>query len=48
MEQQVSLHESTICRLCAESNGSGEPLFPEDAERPDLSSMINRYLPLKV
>ncbi|XP_033216536.1 zinc finger protein 271-like [Belonocnema kinseyi] len=48
MEQQVSLYESTICRLCAESNGSGEPLFPEDTERPDLSTMINRYLPLKI
>ncbi|XP_063984005.1 zinc finger protein 184-like isoform X2 [Diachasmimorpha longicaudata] len=45
---EVSLYDSTICRLCAENNPSGELLFTSGDEEPDLSTMINRYLPLKI
>ncbi|XP_015108646.1 zinc finger protein 271 [Diachasma alloeum] len=44
----VSLYDSTICRLCAENNPSGELLFTSGDDEPDLSTMINRYLPLKI
>ncbi|KAJ8681045.1 hypothetical protein QAD02_016832 [Eretmocerus hayati] len=44
----IPLSESTICRLCAEENDSGEYLFTGDPGETDLSAMINRYLPLKV
>ncbi|XP_015431124.1 PREDICTED: zinc finger and SCAN domain-containing protein 2-like [Dufourea novaeangliae] len=45
---EVRLYDSTICRLCAENNGNGELLYTGDNEDPDLSSMVNRYLPLKI
>ncbi|OAD56631.1 hypothetical protein WN48_03092 [Eufriesea mexicana] len=45
---EVRLYDSTICRLCAEDNGNGELLYIEDSDDPDLSSMVNRYLPLKI
>nr|XP_033337683.1 zinc finger protein 62 homolog isoform X1 [Megalopta genalis] len=45
---EVSLYDSTICRLCAEDNGNGELLYIGDNDDPDLSSMVNRYLPLKI
>lgn len=45
---EVRLYDSTICRLCAEDNGNGELLYMADGDDPDLSSMVNRYLPLKV
>ncbi|XP_076545050.1 uncharacterized protein LOC117604279 isoform X1 [Osmia lignaria lignaria] len=45
---EVRLYDSTICRLCAEDNGNGELLYMDDTEDPDLSSMVNRYLPLKI
>ncbi|XP_011299469.1 zinc finger protein 271-like [Fopius arisanus] len=44
----VTLYDSTICRLCAEDNASGELLFTSGENEPDLSSMVNRYLPLKI
>ena len=45
---EVRLYDSTICRLCAEDNGNGELLYIGDSDDPDLSSMVNRYLPLKI
>ncbi|PBC27322.1 zinc finger protein 184 isoform X1 [Apis cerana] len=45
---EVRLYDSTICRLCAEDNGNGELLYMGDGDDPDLSSMVNRYLPLKI
>ncbi|XP_068986699.1 zinc finger protein 568-like isoform X1 [Bombus flavifrons] len=45
---EVRLYDSTICRLCAEDNGNGELLYMADGDDPDLSSMVNRYLPLKI
>ncbi|XP_066593570.1 uncharacterized protein [Prorops nasuta] len=45
---EIRLYDSTICRLCAEDNGNGELLYSGESEDPDLGSMINRYLPLKV
>lgn len=42
---EILLKDSTICRLCAEDNVNGEFLFTDDSE---LSTMINRYLPVKV
>ncbi|XP_076298916.1 uncharacterized protein LOC143217987 isoform X1 [Lasioglossum baleicum] len=45
---EVRLYDSTICRLCAEDNGNGELLYMGDNDDPDLSSMVNRYLPLKI
>ncbi|XP_043677255.1 zinc finger protein 347-like isoform X1 [Vespula pensylvanica] len=44
----VRLYDSTICRLCAEDNGNGELLYRGEGDDPDLSSMVNRYLPLKI
>ncbi|KAG7208297.1 hypothetical protein KM043_014539 [Ampulex compressa] len=44
----VRLYDSTICRLCAEDNDNGELLYSAEVEEPDLSSMVNRYLPLKI
>ncbi|KAK2581207.1 hypothetical protein KPH14_008006 [Odynerus spinipes] len=44
----VRLYDSTICRLCAEDNGNGELLYRGEGDEPDLSSMVNRYLPLKI
>lgn len=44
----VRLYDSTICRLCAEDNGNGELLYRSESDHTDLSSMVNRYLPLKV
>ncbi|XP_008553477.1 zinc finger protein 271 isoform X1 [Microplitis demolitor] len=44
----ILLYDSTICRLCAENNTNGVNLFTDNSEYPDLSSLINRYLPLKV
>lgn len=43
----VHLYDSTICRLCAAENGN-EHLFVSEAGESDLSSLVNRYLPLKV
>lgn len=48
MEEQIYLYNSTICRLCATNSENGESLFTEDLEKPDISTMVNRYLPLKV
>ena len=45
---EVSLYDSAICRLCAEDNGNGELLYVADNDEQDLSSMVNRYLPIKV
>lgn len=45
---EVRLYDSTICRLCAEDNGNGELLYIGENDDPDLSSMVNRYLPLKI
>lgn len=45
---EVSLYDSAICRLCAENNGNGELLYTVDGDEVDLSSMVNRYLPIKV
>lgn len=45
---EVPLYDSAVCRLCAEDNGNGEYLYTADGEDSDLSSMVNRYLPLKV
>lgn len=44
----VCLYNSAICRLCAEDNGNGELLYTSDGDEADLSSMVNRYLPLKI
>ncbi|KAG8042552.1 hypothetical protein G9C98_005186, partial [Cotesia typhae] len=44
----ISLYESTICRLCAENNSNGVNLFTENEEDPALSIFINRFLPLKM
>ncbi|XP_014487688.1 PREDICTED: zinc finger protein 3-like [Dinoponera quadriceps] len=43
----VHLYDSTICRLCAADNGN-ELLFVSETGETDLSSLVNRYLPLKV
>ncbi|XP_043467262.1 uncharacterized protein DDB_G0283697-like isoform X2 [Leptopilina heterotoma] len=48
MEEQVYLYNSTICRLCATDSENGESLFSDDTEKPDISTMVNRYLPLKI
>lgn len=48
MEEQVYLYNSTICRLCATDSENGESLFSDDIEKPDISTMVNRYLPLKI
>ncbi|XP_051160691.1 zinc finger protein 271-like [Leptopilina boulardi] len=48
MEEQIYLYNSTICRLCATNSENGESLFTEDLEKPDISTMVNRYLPLKI
>ncbi|XP_015516983.1 zinc finger and SCAN domain-containing protein 2 isoform X1 [Neodiprion lecontei] len=45
---EVPLYDSAVCRLCAEDNGNGEFLYAADGEESDLSSMVNRYLPLKI
>ncbi|XP_043276637.1 zinc finger protein 41-like [Venturia canescens] len=45
---EVSLYDSAICRLCAENNGNGELLYTVDGDEIDLSSMVNRYLPIKI
>ncbi|XP_017878255.1 zinc finger protein 37-like isoform X3 [Ceratina calcarata] len=45
---EVRLYDSTICRLCAEDSGNGELLYIGDSDDPDLSAMVNRYLPLKI
>lgn len=45
---EVSLYDSAICRLCAEDNGNGELLYANEGDEQDLSSMVNRYLPIKV
>ncbi|XP_015174342.1 PREDICTED: zinc finger and SCAN domain-containing protein 2-like isoform X2 [Polistes dominula] len=44
----VCLYDSTICRLCAEDNGNGELLYKDESDDSNLSSMVNRYLPLKI
>ncbi|XP_044595978.1 zinc finger protein 567 [Cotesia glomerata] len=44
----ISLYESTICRLCAENNSNGVNLFTDNEGDPALSTLINRFLPLKV
>lgn len=42
------LVDSLICRLCGEENINGTSLFNRDENEPDLSTTVNRYLPLKV
>ncbi|XP_046401718.1 zinc finger protein 264-like [Ischnura elegans] len=42
------LYDSSFCRLCAEDNPSGVLLYNADDLEPDLSSLVNRYLPLKI
>ncbi|XP_071559653.1 uncharacterized protein [Temnothorax nylanderi] len=44
----VHLYDSTICRLCAASNGNEDLYVMGESGEPDLSSLVNRYLPLKV
>lgn len=44
----VYLHQSNICRLCAENNPNGVLLFDNSEPDSDLSSLINQYLPFKV
>ncbi|XP_043504113.1 PR domain zinc finger protein 5-like isoform X1 [Polistes fuscatus] len=44
----VCLYDSTICRLCAEDNSNGELLYRDEGDDSNLSSMVNRYLPLKI
>ncbi|KAF7990018.1 hypothetical protein HCN44_008692 [Aphidius gifuensis] len=44
----TNLYNSTICRLCGENNTNGEFLYTFENEESDLSSMINRYLPIKI
>lgn len=48
MEERVLLVDSIICRLCGEENINGTQLFNNDENEPDLSTTINRYLPIKV
>ncbi|XP_011883064.1 PREDICTED: zinc finger protein 271-like [Vollenhovia emeryi] len=43
----VHLYDSTVCRLCAAENGNEHLFVSEDGE-PDLCSLVNRYLPLKI
>ncbi|XP_049774994.1 zinc finger protein 599-like [Schistocerca cancellata] len=45
---EVQLYDSTYCRLCAENNSSGVFLYSSEDSEPDLSTLINKYLPLKV
>lgn len=40
-----TLYYSSLCRLCAEENPNGIPLFEEESE---IRNLINKYLPLKV
>lgn len=48
MEEPVLLVDSIICRLCAEENINGALLFNGDEVDSELSTIINKYLPLKV
>lgn len=48
MDDQVLLVDSIICRLCAEDNINGTPLFCNSENEIDLSTTVNSYLPIKV
>jgi len=48
METRVLLYDSLFCRLCAEENSSGLLLYPTEGNDTDLSTLVNKFLPLKV
>ncbi|CAB3250626.1 unnamed protein product [Arctia plantaginis] len=45
---EVFLYNSTVCRLCGEENDNGTLLFSCEENNPNLSEVINTYLPIKV
>ncbi|CAH0405076.1 unnamed protein product [Chilo suppressalis] len=45
---EVSLYNSTVCRLCGEENDHGTFLYSSEENNQDISVLINSYLPLKV
>ncbi|CAG2061418.1 unnamed protein product [Timema podura] len=45
---EVVLYDSTICRLCGEENDSGVFLYTNEELEPDLSALVNKYLPCKI
>nr|CAD7409572.1 unnamed protein product [Timema poppensis] len=45
---EVVLYDSTICRLCGEENDSGVFLYTNEELEPDLSVLVNKYLPCKI
>lgn len=47
-KMEVFLYNSTVCRLCGEENDNGTLLYSSDENRPNLSEVINTYLPIKV
>lgn len=47
MDVTTLLCDSFVCRLCAEENQHGTNLFPTEDDDPDLSELVNRYLPIK-
>ncbi|CAH1369186.1 zinc finger protein 271-like [Tenebrio molitor] len=48
MELTGLICEMSICRLCGEENVNGTELFSTKENEPDLSELVNKYLPLKV
>ncbi|XP_044267223.1 zinc finger protein 271-like isoform X2 [Tribolium madens] len=48
MELTGLICEMSLCRLCGEENVNGTELFPTRENEPDLSQLVNRYLPLKI
>ncbi|CAG9784123.1 unnamed protein product [Diatraea saccharalis] len=45
---EVSLYNSTVCRLCGEENDNGTFLYSSEENNQNLSELINTYLPIKV
>ncbi|RZC14267.1 zinc finger protein 271-like, partial [Asbolus verrucosus] len=48
MELTSLICDMFLCRLCGEENKNGTELFPAQENEPDLSELVNKYLPLKV
>ncbi|XP_065163488.1 zinc finger protein 34-like [Atheta coriaria] len=48
MEPPLKLHDSLVCRLCAEENNNGSLIYHSTEGGDQLSDVINKYLPLKV
>lgn len=48
MDDGKLLSESAYCRLCCAANVNGINLFTQTENSEDMSSLVNRYLPIKV